>query len=75
MTLYPLLEMRTWHLIKVPQVRRNLLENKYHSFTSFLEIMEFALRIVKEKGSIVRFWFGSKLGVALLDPRDIEVIQ
>nr|QLL22066.1 cytochrome P450 [Tribolium confusum]UXX17146.1 CYP4G7 [Tribolium confusum] len=38
------------------------------------EIMEFALRIVKEKGSIVRFWFGSKLGVALLDPRDIELV-
>jgi hypothetical protein len=31
--------------------------------------------MAKEKGSVVRVWFGNKLGVALMDPRDVEVTE
>lgn len=35
--------------------------------------MTHVLEKAAEKGSIVRFWFGTKLAVGLADPRDIEV--
>jgi hypothetical protein len=42
---------------------------------SFPEILEMAIEMAKEKGSVVRVWFGNKLGVALMDPRDVEVTE
>lgn len=37
--------------------------------------MQMALEMAYTMGKTLRFWFGTQLGVAILDPRDIEVIK